>query len=354
MKNIRIILASILLALAFGEAYPQEVAYKVFLVGDAGKDTAAGPALALMGEALAKEPNSTVIFLGDNVYYQGLEHNKRKFPVSEKKLLSQLNLLDNYKGKVFIIPGNHDWKAGKWKGKRAILFQGEYVEKYLDKTTVANKEEPNFVPALGLPGPYSVLLRDSLRLIAIDSQWWLQKQFFHPVGIEGSKRKTKKLFYQRLDSLMAEAAKNGEKVIIAGHHPVFTVGEHGQNKQPLRFFINYTPVQGVGLLGLNRWLVQDINQPRYKRLNRNLVSKIERHPDVIHVAGHEHNIQYYKKGASRFIISGAGSKFSSCKASGACNYFQDKQTGFVALTYYKDGSIGIEAVMGDGTVAKIE
>ena len=69
--------------------------YCVYLIGDAGSDTIAGNALLMLKEELLLHPNSTVIFLGDNVYPSGL---KSKDPLSASHLESQLNILKNYKG----------------------------------------------------------------------------------------------------------------------------------------------------------------------------------------------------------------------------------------------------------------
>src|SRR5687768_11597733 len=79
--------------------------YSVYLIGDTGDNIVPGKALLMLKEQLVKDSNSTVVFLGDNVYPNGLRKNN---PNSVKCLESQLQLLSNYKGKAFFIPGNHD------------------------------------------------------------------------------------------------------------------------------------------------------------------------------------------------------------------------------------------------------
>ncbi|HEY4799247.1 MAG TPA: hypothetical protein VII99_09260, partial [Bacteroidia bacterium] len=96
--------------------HAQDVIHTVFLIGDAGKDTLPGPVLQLLGHELSKNQNSSVVFLGDNIYPQGFDSD----PLSEKKLHAQLSVLEGFTGNIFFVPGNHDWKAGKWQGKKCL------------------------------------------------------------------------------------------------------------------------------------------------------------------------------------------------------------------------------------------
>ncbi|PCJ83698.1 MAG: hypothetical protein COA57_10605, partial [Flavobacteriales bacterium] len=99
--------------------YSQLLSHTIYLIGDCGKDTATNQNLLNLQKELLANPNSTAIFLGDNIYPVGLYAGKKsskKFNISEKKLLTQLSLLDKYKGNVFFVPGNHDWKSGKAGG----------------------------------------------------------------------------------------------------------------------------------------------------------------------------------------------------------------------------------------------
>ncbi|MGB0368223.1 MAG: hypothetical protein ACPGD8_02390, partial [Flavobacteriales bacterium] len=71
--------------------------------------------------------------------------------------------------------------------------------------------------------------------------------------------------------------------------------------------------QLFGLIGLNRALVQDIPQPRYKRIRNRILSVLNKYPGVIYVSGHDHNLQYLNKDGVHYLVSGAGSKRSSLK-----------------------------------------
>ena len=308
--------------------------YSVYLVGDAGEDTIPGKALLMLKEQLILHPNSTVVFMGDNVYPSGL---KLKNKNSIARLESQLQILKEYKGQVYFIPGNHDWDGQGPKGLKTLKHEEIYVEAYLKKKSIClNKENATFLPEMGLPGPGTVMLNKKLRLIVIDTQWFLHG---FKKNYNGSVTQTKKIFYTRLDSLLSYSKKDTEQVIIAAHHPMYTNGEHSKTRQPLRFLVNCTPLQIFGLTGMNRLLSQDIVQPKYKRMRNKILISINKYDNVTYASGHDHNLQYFKKGANSFIVSGSGSKLSPLqKKKKFDSVFQDDtKTGFFEIEYSIDG-----------------
>jgi predicted phosphodiesterase len=313
--------------------------FSVYLIGDAGNDTITNENMKLLSHHARQQPNSAILFLGDNIYPQGLEtlsKSEKKSRLSEKRLLSQLEPLKTYKGQVYFVPGNHDWKQGKWQGLKYIKEEARYVEQYFKNTEVSNRNEHTFIPQNGLPGPYSVMLTEKIRLIAIDTQWWLQSQFFHktpkPDGL--NRKQTTAKFYRELDSLLNAAKTNNEKVVIAAHHPMFTNGHHS------RSLVNYMPLQFFGLIGLNRMLVQDIPQPRYHKMRKKLLATFNKYEHLIIVAGHEHTLQYFEDGNNTHIVSGAGSKRTHInKNRYKANFMNDIENGFFRLDFYSNGSV---------------
>lgn len=304
--------------------------YTVFLVGDAGEDTIPGKALLMLKEELIANPNSTVLFLGDNVYPSGLKLGNKN---SEARLLSQLQILKNYKGNVYFIPGNHDWDAQKRKGISVLADQQKFVEDYLkQQSSVTNKDQKTFLPENGLPGPETVLLDNKLRLVMMDTQWFLHAYKKNKIG---SKKNTKELFYKRLDSIVAYSKANGEELLVAAHHPMYTNGEHSRSAQPLRFLVNYTPLQLFGLLGLNRLFSQDIVQPRYKKMRKRMLGSFNTYDHIVYASGHDHNLQCFKENGNRYIVSGCGSKLSKLrKHKRFISVFEDDKTiGYVKLVY---------------------
>ncbi|MCW3082882.1 MAG: hypothetical protein JWP12_248 [Bacteroidetes bacterium] len=302
--------------------------FSVYLAGDGGEDTISGKALLLLKEQLLAHPNSAVIFLGDNAYPDGISADDKE---AQKHLGSQLQILQQYKGQIYFIPGNHDWDAQGRKGLEKINAQQAYVEQYVKTNTLAaNKEQHPFLPLNGLPGPETVLLKEGLRLVTIDTQWFLQ---VYKKNKTGSKKHTIDLFYSRLDSILNAAKLNKEQVIVVAHHPMYTNGKHSLSRQPLRFLLNYTPFAVFGLLGPNRLFSQDIAQPRYKKMRRKMLAVFNNYDNVIYASGHEHNLQFFKEKGMRYIISGCVSKRSHlAKKKKFDPVFQDDQhTGFVEL-----------------------
>lgn len=327
----------------------QVALHSVYLIGDAGNDTLPGPVLKLLESELEKNPNGTVVFLGDNIYPQGLDGKK----ISEKRLLSQLEILKQFYGKAFFIPGNHDWKAGKWKGKKCLKEEEKFIDSYLVKET---KAQGGLFPKNGLPGPYTLMLSEKTRLVCIDTQWWLQSQFFHKVGKlnDKSKKQTSEIFFTRLDSIITLAKNNNELVFIVAHHPMYSAGNHSLRLEPFRSLVNYTPLQVFGLLGLNRLLTQGMPQPRYKKMRRKLLASISKYDKVIFASGHEHNIQYFKNGKQLFVVSGSGSKTSPIKRSREGLKFSSDKKGFIKLEYSEKGNVRITAMFPDTTPVSVD
>lgn len=316
--------------LFFFQSFAQDALHhKVYLIGDAGEDTISGKALLMLKQELLANPNSSVVFLGDNVYPSGFHKNDRN---SVLRLESQLSILKDYKGNAFVIPGNHDWDEQRRNGVFIVNYQQAYVEEYLKQTSVKNKDTITFSPGTGLPGPETILLSSGLRLIIIDTQWFLH---FYKKEYVGSVKQTKNKFYKDLDSLLLNAKKNNEQVVIAAHHPLYTNGQHGKRKQPFRFLINCTPFQIFGLLGINRLYSQDISNPRYKKMRKEFIVAINKYDNIIYASGHDHNLQCFKENGTRYVVSGSGSKRSHLKKRKRFDsvFQDDKTTGFIMLEY---------------------
>lgn len=334
------------LCCAIGTALAQTgIVHSIYLIGDAGKDTVPGPALRMLGALLEQDTASTVIFLGDNVYQRGLEgkEGSKLYAVAEKKLLAQLSQTDHHRGNVYWLPGNHDWKAGKWQGLETVKAEAVFVERYYQThADIINRNGPVFMPKDGFPGPAHAVFANNVHLIAIDIQWWLQSQFGHRIPrTEGMNRKqmTRK-FLTDLDSLLRVATADNGTVLIAAHHPLYSNGHHGAAKQPLRFMVNWVPpFQLFGLIGLNRMLVQDIPQPRYKRIRNRILKVMNEHQGLIYVSGHDHNLQYIPKDGNHHLVSGAGSKRSSLgRDRSRARFMDDRNYGFMRLDLMEDGS----------------
>ena len=72
--------------------------------------------------------NSALVFLGDNVQPGGLpDSTHRHWDVAEQSLEAHIHLLNDFKGEIFFIPGNHDWARGGKDGIDHIKNQRKYI-----------------------------------------------------------------------------------------------------------------------------------------------------------------------------------------------------------------------------------
>lgn len=306
-----------------------------YLIGDAGAKPPPGDALTMLKDSVeARRPNA-VIFLGDNIYPDGLPTKGKKKAEAETKLNVQLAAVKvNATGRVIFIPGNHDWAASKGSGLKAIKAQAEYLK--------SNGAE--FFPNAGFPGPAQIKLTEGLNAIFIDTQWFLHQQAFHPV--EGKTRKQRKqmrtAFFLRLDSMLAANKANNTRTVLFYHHPMYTNGSHGTARQPLRFLVNYTPFHILGLVGATRLLRTDIPQPIFKRMRKKMLGVIDKYKGVVAISGHDHYQQLFNINGNYHVVTGAGSKLSEKHTTTYPEVFSnDTQQGFAKLEYFTGGKLRI-------------
>ena len=326
-----LILTSVLLTLQL----TAQDSFSAFLIGDAGNTPVPNKTLLALKQRLEATPNSILFFLGDNIYPRGLDGS----PEAEQKLRAQLSILKDFKGEWIFLPGNHDWKAGLWKGYECIIRQQHFIEQYA-KDSLKNKTYRfnHFYPTEGLPGPVNVDFGNTSFIIT-DTDWWLHRQFFHKVGKTDSYKHMEAAYLHRLDSLLTLADNAKKTVVFLTHHPLITYGYHSKKRQPLRFLINYTPFQIFGLLGLNRALLSDLPQPRYRRMANKLLYVLKKHAPYIAVAGHEHNFQHIVQDNMAYVISGAGSKLKPIPEKSktlAALHFGASVAGFMELRFSKN------------------
>ncbi len=339
-----------------------ELIYKMFLIGDAGAPSLdrQEPTLKLFQSFLNNaSERSAAIFLGDNIYSKGLPdstHPDRA--LYEARINEQLNTAQNFKGRVIFVPGNHDWDDGGRDGINAVRRQEKYVEKYLDRGNT-------FLPDDGYPGPVDVklmdddddpLLKDDIRLIVLDTQWWLHK-YEKPYGDTGD--------YDLVDGgdflvELEDVLKKREKdfVVVAAHHPLITNGPHG-GYLPASAHLR-PPIFG-SLYAFYRkafGLQQDVPHHKYKEMSATLQQMFLLNDNLVYASGHSHNLQYHKTDGPRevqhYIVSGAGTK-ENYVAKGRGAEFTYEGKGFVTLNYYGDGSVWMEAwaPIADGTNGKL-
>lgn len=315
---------------------------RVILVGDAGEQkNNVHPELEFIKKSFALDKRTVIVYLGDNVYPQGLPSRyASNYPEKKQILDSQINVVSGKQASAYFIAGNHDWMQGRAAGYQQILNQYRYI-------TSLNRPNVHYVPGDACPGPQEIFLSDKVTLVVIDSQWWLHK-FNKPSIGSGCECNTEA---ELLSTLADIVARNENKLLIfAAHHPFITFGRHGgyyNLKQHIFPFTDlnpklYIPLPVLGsIYPIARGVfgnIQDTKHPIYKNFSSAIDSILNTHPNCIRVAGHEHNLQLIKQGKNFYVVSGAGSKHSEITKDDRL-VFSSLKSGFATIDVIKNDNV---------------
>lgn len=318
------------------EENSDELMHQFFLIGDAGNadEPKSIETLSLLKNRIEKADSaSTLLFLGDNIYPNGMpaELDTEERKQSEIKLQNQIDLKGNFKGNLIFIPGNHDW----YYGLKGLQEQEKFVKEKLGK-------KKSFLPRKSC-GIDHIEFNENLAMIVIDSQWFLENWDRYQNINEECDIKSREDFLEEFEGYLNDF--QDKTTIVAIHHPIISNGTHGGQfslrKQlfPLESDIPL-PVLG-SLINLIRKTSgaspQDIQNNIYRTLNNRITTLIEDRQNVIFISGHEHNLQYIEKDNIKQIISGSGSKTESARAIDK-NDFSYGGNGYAVLNIYTKGN----------------
>ncbi len=316
----------------------KEVEHTFYLIGDAGLSPIgkSNTTLTLFKNRIEKATkNSTILFLGDNIYTAGLpdkKQNPEEYKIAKNHLDAQLETVTNYNGNTIFIPGNHDWYNDGLKG---LEREEKYIQDALNSKEV-------FFPENGCPIE-KIEISDKVVVLAIDSQWYLANWDKHPTINDDCEIKDREDFFQELEGLIK---KNAHKTtLIAIHHPMFSYGTHGgETSFKKNFYPGHSqiplPVLGTLVNVLRKTSgasIQDMNNPKYRELRKRIVTLAQYSNKVIFASGHEHTLQYIVEENTPQIVSGSGAKKSETRLLNGSK-FSTGENGYAVLEVYKDGS----------------
>lgn len=310
------------------ELAPAQIETTLFLIGDAGEPDPrqSGPALDSMTAQASITPNQTiVVFLGDNVYPNGIpEEGRAEFADARRRVEVQVNAVPVGARGIF-LPGNHDWAGMGPFGLYSVRLQEQLLK------SLAGGRDLRMLPGNGCPGPVT-FDAGRLQLIAMDTQWWLhdyavrdaQSSCATDVGVVTSALREH-----------LRRKRDGGVTIVAGHHPLMTGGEHG----------GYCGVSGPyrRLAGYS----QDIMSGRNRRMRDSLESAFMVQPPLVYAAGHDHNLQVLKGGPSvpYLLVSGAGSEAkAACAVRLRESYFHSQ---------HRSGFMRVDVMRGKGVLLRV-
>lgn len=279
-------------------------AQTIYLIGDAGKiNKKSASVFKALQKGLKEDNNVSILILGDNIYSEGLVSNE-----GQEILDRQLSGLKNIEGLKLFLPGNHDWHNSKKEGLLTLKNQEAYIESYGDSSYL-------FSPNAGEPGPEWFSLSNDILLVSIDTQWWIHK-FEKDLCCTTC---SESHFLEAMDSLFL--ANQNKQIIVAGHHPLYSLGHHGGHFS-FKDHMEPFPLVGSSII-LSKWLFpsrQEINNRKFKSLKRGLETIFEKNPETIYVSGHDHSLQYLKRKHSHYLISGSSSKSTYVKEGKGVDY----------------------------------
>ncbi|WP_412850751.1 metallophosphoesterase [Chryseobacterium sp. PMSZPI] len=312
-----------------------KIAHQFLLVGNLGstdshrnKNTLG----KLQSRLNAASSNSTLLFLGDNLYPQGMpDKNEKEYKQAKSNLENHLKITKNYKGKTVVIPGNHDWHYGL----KGLKNQEKFVAQYMD-----NKKA--FLPKNGCPID-KLQIENNITLITIDSQWFLENWENDPKINSDCDIKSRDDFFKEFEELINKNQNN--LIVVALHHPLISKGIHAGYfswRDQLYPLGNQIPLPGIGTLinvfrSTSGISPQDMNNAHYIALTSRIKSIVQNNDNIIFVSGHDHNLQYLEEKNVRQIISGAGSENGAAKATHSQD-FSFGGNGYAVLNINKDRS----------------
>jgi hypothetical protein len=150
----------------------------LFLVGDAGsKEFDRNPVMQHMNAAVRTLDQqgvpTTVLFLGDNVYEEGVRDGH---PEDLRLLGAQVEVVAGTSAKGIFLAGNHDWgNTTKASGLERLVNQERALGVFR-----AEGADVVLAPRAGCPGPKQENLKNSsgdvlATLVLLDTSWWMRE-----------------------------------------------------------------------------------------------------------------------------------------------------------------------------------
>lgn len=320
----------------FEEPGPEEVEAVVFLLGDPGEARADRyPILPRVRAEVERWAGSldadsavVVVVLGDLVYPDGVAPRASPgFAEDSARVADQVGLVAGPRAvsrhaRLHLLPGNHDWgttpeASGVERLERLAGILGGFRERgavsaFLD-------------PPPGTGGPTVVDLGDRVRLLLLDTAWWL----LEPDPAERDRV---------VDGIRRAMRSAGDRrVVIAAHHPFESAGPHGV----LETFGRTVGIRT--LLSRSGALLQNLHSRPYRELRRALRAVFaEEGRPVLFAGGHEHSLQVVRGEGDDVprvsLVSGSASKLTPVGTTPGLA-FARSAPGYARLFVMRDGSL---------------
>jgi len=318
-----------------------EVESVVFLVGDAGDAIEArSPLLQRLradvedwSSRLAHDTSVVVLFLGDNVYPDGLSApGEAAYERDSTVLQAQVNAVAGPWGRqrawAYFLAGNHDWGDYQADGDGRLRVQEEFLDRQR-----ARGIRVRLQPEAGEPGPAFVDVGSNLRILMYDTAWWL---------LAPDRDRRVRVLRQTEDML---GRAGNRHVIVAAHHPFKSASSHGGN-------VAFWRTLGVRfLLARSGTILQDLNSLPYRELVDAMKESFRAKRPLLFAGGHDHALQVIRHDEPdepRFsVVSGSASKVSRIGHTPGMQY-RAGTPGYMKVIVSRAGSVALFAVAAPG------
>ena len=213
------------------------------------------------------------------------------------------------------------------------------------------------LPADGCPGPVVRDVDSRLRLVALDTQWWLHA-YEKPTDPGSSCPEDSEA--EVVDALRAAIEGAGERrVVVVGHHPLASRGIHGGTSAGgTTSFPSGPSAPGCGSLSPasgppipSRVAAGSATRtcpgPSTSSMREAIGGVFKKVPPLAYAAGHEHNLQVIqRKGAEYLIVSGTGFYGHTSRVAPDENtLYAARASGFVRLDLSPTGEVRLAVVV---------
>ncbi len=324
-----------------GNAVPEdapesELRYSFFLIGESYRSPGnqAADWKLLHGQLQEAGEKGVAIWMGNNTNKRGLPdekfHNRRV--QAEAAIAEKVELLKDFTGQVIMIPGYNDWDAGGHAGYANVLNLEEFIQEEL------MNERNVVVPDNACPGPVEIDISDDLLLLVLNTQWWLH-EWEKPLEESDCDVVTENDLLVKIEDVLKR--NSHRKIILAGHHPLFSNGLHGGNFPAVAHWM--PPILGALYVEYRQSIGnrKDLANGDYRSMRESLVKIFEQFPNLIYVSGLENSLQHHKVSEQHYVVSGSFGKATGV-ATGNNAQFAYGQTGFGKINVYQNGDVWLE------------
>lgn len=315
---------------------PESIESVLFLIGDAGDAfLSTSPTLARLQQdvewwswQLAADSAVGVFFLGDIRYPEGVrDEGTSQFEADTAVVMSQVRMVagpmaQSRSARGYFIAGNHDWGL---REHREGFVRLKNLDNLLIAATNRLEAQVSLVPAAGTGGPEVIDWGDHLRLLLLDTAWWL-------LTADGAQKQVV------MDSISAVySAAPDRQIVFMAHHPMNSAGPHGGQ------FSFWRTIGARYILFRSGAILQDLSSGPFRELEwflRDLFAREE--SPLAFVGGHDHSLQVITGEEATDpkynILSGSGSKLSEVGRSDGL-VFGHSAPGYMKLLVERGGGI---------------